>query len=523
MPDAAPRYSRRPAVDFVRHSFSIAPVCTEFPHRRDGDGCGTWSTAVHPEGALYFYDLERRIYTDVDMYNARYREEIERMIYQLHICLKEQPLQPEDYDLVVDLEPDGGPEDFAWRYYYVDHKSRTPFWLHHVDMSQHISEMRGVTSPAHVKHYLESQYWFHWSFYPAGTRPIPQDAYHDLMGILIHGCIDSITSDTSTAPYSTADKRHMVELLRDAKSTVGKESQYLTVSVTRLLAIFAHYKWVYCHGQPHARLDAGHSVYGERPKGRSWLITLLSPLLFYAPEVHLADIEKLWTDEIIVAVDWKKFIDKLLGEWREFILYATVIMTVNVGFLAIPGVVPVNNDNSVSTSLPAQITSYLSVLGSIGSIIVGLVLVRHNRAKSDDHPSTASQYMTRNKHPRLGMEPLAIIMSLPYALLQWAMLMFLVALLLLCFSSTDIQTRVPVGVFSGITAALMVWCIYHLWMTGDVSLRHWVGSITPPFAQVAMDWVMNKPERGRWATVRDILARVSSTTRRFVDHHVNNV
>ncbi|KAI0044955.1 hypothetical protein FA95DRAFT_1597107 [Auriscalpium vulgare] len=524
MPDSVPRYSRRAIATRESPKFILKPMCKTFPY--GNTDCAPWTPAVHPEGALYFFWKAERVYTDCNMYDEVSREEVESFVAWIRRCLEvlKMPFPLNECDLFVDFYLDDDVGGIRWSYYLVDHTARIPFWLHEHDISSEICEMLGVESPSHVRHYLESQYWFHWSFYPAGARPLPRDSYYALMGMLVHGCIDSITSDTSTAPYSIADKRYMVELLRDAKSTLGEESEYLTVSVTRLLAFFAHYKYVYFHGQPTARLDAGHSVYGERPgtKDRTWLIKVLSPLLFYAPEVHLAEIENVWTDEIIVGVAWKKFIEKLVAEWGDIILYATVILTVDVGFLAIPGVVPINGDNSVTSSLPAQITSYLSVLGSVGSIIVGLVLVRHNRAKSDDHPHTASGYMTRNKHPQFGTEPLAIILSLPYALLQWAMLMFLVALLLLCFSSTDLQTRIPVGIFSGATAALMVWCIYHLWMTGDNSLRTWVGSVSPPFAQVA-EWVLHRPERGRWASVGDMWTRLSSSTRRVLDNYVNNV
>ena len=50
-------------------------------------------------------------------------------------------------------------------------------------------------------------------------------------------------------------------------------------------------------------------------------ISMLSPLLFYAPEVHLREIEKLWTDDVITEPVWKSFVSKLLGEWNDLILW----------------------------------------------------------------------------------------------------------------------------------------------------------------------------------------------------------
>jgi hypothetical protein len=66
-----------------------------------------------------------------------------------------------------------------------------------------------------------------------------------------------------------------------------------------------------------------------------------------------------------------------------------VLLTANVGFLAIPGVVLSNLSGTGLTSAsevviftsPSQIASSLSVVGSIGSIIIGLLLFRQNRTK----------------------------------------------------------------------------------------------------------------------------------------------
>ena len=73
------------------------------------------------------------------------------------------------------------------------------------------------------------------------------------------------------------------------------------------------------------------------------------------------------------------------------------MLAVNVGFLAIPGVVPYNLVNGVLTithqaiilgSL-SQITSILSLEASVGSIVISLLLMRHNRTKQEAEPADA--------------------------------------------------------------------------------------------------------------------------------------
>jgi transposase len=66
-------------------------------------------------------------------------------------------------------------------------------------------------------------------------------------------------------------------------------------------------------------------VYDKPKRERTLLITLLSPLLFFAPEVHLRDVERLWTDEVIIETVWKTFMNRLLGEWEDVILWVIQI------------------------------------------------------------------------------------------------------------------------------------------------------------------------------------------------------
>jgi len=73
------------------------------------------------------------------------------------------------------------------------------------------------------------------------------------------------------------------------------------------------------------------------------------------------------------------------------------MLTANVGFLAIPGVVLSNLSGTSLTSASqvviftsaSQIASSLSVEASIGSIMIGLLLVRHNRTKQKEDPAGA--------------------------------------------------------------------------------------------------------------------------------------
>jgi hypothetical protein len=78
-------------------------------------------------------------------------------------------------------------------------------------------------------------------------------------------------------------------------------------------------------GQRCAKLNRDQAIYDVEKSHRSALITIVSPLLFFAPDVHLNSLERVWIDEMINQVPWKSMISKLNEDWREFILFSTVL------------------------------------------------------------------------------------------------------------------------------------------------------------------------------------------------------
>jgi hypothetical protein len=74
------------------------------------------------------------------------------------------------------------------------------------------------------------------------------------------------------------------------------------------------------------------------------------------------------------------------------------MLTVDVGFLAIPGVVPYSLQNGGILTITPQMTvlgslsesSIIISLGaSVGSTIISLLLMRHNRTKQEIEPKDA--------------------------------------------------------------------------------------------------------------------------------------
>jgi len=106
------------------------------------------------------------------------------------------------------------------------------------------------------------------------------------------------------------------------------------------------------------------------------------------------------------------------------LVQGTVLLNANVAFLAIQSV-DVDADGIPQRS-PAQIGSYMSVVGTLGSIILGLFLARKHHVKPKESAQDAASFLiawSPEEHGRsgvrTGLETLAILYSVPYALLMW--------------------------------------------------------------------------------------------------------
>ncbi|KAG9221645.1 hypothetical protein CCMSSC00406_0005558 [Pleurotus cornucopiae] len=418
-----------------------------------------WTAYEHPEGALYFHHEShelKNIFTDASLGTQHVLETITHFVYSFEYFVAANGIRLEPKtELVLDLE-EAGEDEGRCGYYLVDHQNRSVFWLDAFETADlpDWNEVPGVTADAHIRHELEAQYWLHCELFPH-TREVTQDLVDELRDMLTHALGDVSTSPLSTIESTEEELKTMLQAVTAAESKysldllvalaptmtfiieqVGKPAPGSMCLLSRFMHIRARHRFINFHGQPAARLCRNQAIYDESD-GRSYLITLLSPMLFSAPEVHLRMLRDIYVDQVVYATHINKVISRLNNEWQEFILYATVLLNANVAVLAIQSV---DDGGADGARTPVQISSYLSIAMSIGSIILGLLLVRQNRTKGKESAPEAMRFMSRH-----SLEILAILYSLPYALLMWAMLAFVGSFSFLCFDSTSLVTRLLVG------------------------------------------------------------------------------
>ncbi|KAH6891909.1 hypothetical protein BKA70DRAFT_841061 [Coprinopsis sp. MPI-PUGE-AT-0042] len=377
-------------------------------------------------------------------------------------------------------------------YYFVDHSSFSVFWYEETKcVTQEIFEIEaGKLSAGHMKVYIEWEYWKHWCLFP-DLCPTPARVWKVAQNYIRNAQTDVVTSDRPATNFTFEKLRDMMSILTEAREShsfrfgkTGEESPIPAEEcpwfIGRFMEPLARERYLNFYGEKYARMDANQSVYGEKARvelsDTSLLFRILSPLLFCAPEILHMKMETLWVDRIAHAEPWNHFFDTLSQDWAHQLVYASILLTSNIAFLTVPNV---TSENAVIHGTVVQIPSYVSTIATIGSIILGLTFNRQqqNRKRSNKlEQSTAPEiheWLTKRRHNTRGLEPLAVMYSLPFALLMWGMVAFLASFALMCFNHTTTGARI----FTAISGAIIVLFIaWFWWMSWDETTNRWASA-----------------------------------------------
>jgi hypothetical protein len=90
------------------------------------------------------------------MYEPDLRDEMDKFVVRLQKKFQRlqvgHSLDAASYDLVLD-RVETKDRKIIWQYYFVDHKTRTLFWLDHYDMTDLLCEVYGAWQPGHISGY----------------------------------------------------------------------------------------------------------------------------------------------------------------------------------------------------------------------------------------------------------------------------------------------------------------------------------------------------------------------------------
>ncbi|KAG1862139.1 hypothetical protein DFJ58DRAFT_871286, partial [Suillus subalutaceus] len=420
-----------------------------------------WTTLVHPEGSRYFLNKEHRTFTEVDIFNPRIYKSIEYHMRYLRSGLESAVKQEKlnlpiaQVDLVLELKNIDASDDSAivcW-YYFVNHNSRCLFWLHESDVGHVLSDCKGVKSLSHIRLAIQAQYWLHWEYFP-DLCLVSQDHVDEVKDMLIHATCDHITSKRSSALGDVIELKDYISVVDGIKGTYSVSA----ISFVYLAVIDDDFpgenQFINFHGENCVRLISDKTVHGWEYVP-SLLMVVVAPLLFLDPVTQVQELHRVFVDEIASTARWNALSSKLKGRLQDSNLLATVLLNANVGFLALDTV-----DEGSKSAI--QMACYMSLVTSLGSIILGIFLVWHEQTSGDNTALEAASFALRLHDKKHGLEKLAIIYSVPKALLMWGMVFFFAAFSINWCSAGGTISRAVVGALTLIVFVMISYGIIRI-------------------------------------------------------------
>ncbi|KAG1908899.1 uncharacterized protein F5891DRAFT_32125 [Suillus fuscotomentosus] len=456
------RYDRRVLINGDRKSFKVEKGlldCSEELAALEG-----WEPLTHPEGALFFYQSRKRVFTDANVRDPEINIEINKAVETARKGARKADivLDP-SVELALELITEANKKN--WGYYFVDHDRRVIFWFEDYESPHLMNNVRGVERKSHIKYALDSQYWRHIELFP-NKRILPEDIVVTLKEIVMHAHAENITSETCLAPFASSEVASMLGLVDHLKGSTNKEREHSVWIAARLMRLFCNAKFVNFCGQPGARLDVDQSLYGEHDtRSNKPILYIMNVILFGSPVAQSRAIHRIWVDETIVQPRWKDFIDRMTTEWNGYTIFSTVMLAVDISFLAVP---------AIATQTAAIALTYLSCICALGSLVVSLVLAGQVNDSRRGSAADVASFMVGISQSMFGLESLALMLSLPFALLIWGMAFFAGALSTLIFRTSNV---VVISIASPVWVAVFVLAMWPVLTANNIHisrLRSWI-------------------------------------------------
>ncbi|THH00975.1 hypothetical protein EW026_g1618 [Hermanssonia centrifuga] len=285
---------------------------------------------------------------------------------------------PSDVEVVLHARYDAKEAKLMRGYYLASPSLRCIFWLEMVFVNKVTYAVRAAMSEAHLGLAVESHFC-----------------------VLIYILVCHAT-----------DASRCVE-----KYKVDGDSSYHVCAIGHQMEILRYEMFLHYHGEPAVRGSRTESALPEKGRLRvhTYLFKVFSWIFFGMPTLYLKELRKVWVDETVYYDGWRKFTDALKRDWENSITPATVLLSTNVGFLAIQSID--NSPGSVHRSL-AQIASYVSAIMSLFNYITVQILSRQHRDYLYETSNATMNFFDRREN-QVGLEMVAITISLPTGLFIW--------------------------------------------------------------------------------------------------------
>ncbi|KAG8929305.1 hypothetical protein FRC02_005760 [Tulasnella sp. 418] len=370
-----------------------------------------WYAYIHPEGATYHYHPILRVITPCDISNRDNWRSILNAFDVLMASITEKARElPVSCEIYFELS--SGKTRKECLYYLIDHTARIPFWI--TDIATGALGLEPVASSEHMKSVMIPEYWQHIEHFPMHNL-YPLQAEEELIAILGHGLVDDKTAPTSTTPYSAMEVKQFLYALEIMKNNMSstRHDGYRLCTVARLWLMIARTRHVNAYGLRAPRLDRLQST-GVLEGGEEIspvLEVLSSTLLLDTPRTTFKRLRNLWHGRIVYQRHWQAFFEDLRRDWIHSGVLTLGVWIADVGLLY---VVPAR---STSRDLTA-VSCGLSVTG----VLLSSILYKIHTEDKLSGAFAITEYLIRVESYDYGLQPLSVMLSLPYTFFLWAIL-----------------------------------------------------------------------------------------------------
>ncbi|PBK93031.1 hypothetical protein ARMGADRAFT_1165321 [Armillaria gallica] len=431
LPSSIGHYKRKTLIDeFSQAKFTVPAMQTDFnTYRRISPQTGEeevlpmgWSKHTHSDGKPYFHHEHDKIITEEWLYDRDIAEKVARYISILKDAISKRSEsfgRVKSWHLYVEiteyeLPARKGDDGFRCRYYFINHDAECLFWLSKFTLDGYLLELRGEMSPDLIRNVTMSE---------SSTMTSSVDKLKIMSKSIILA-----EGKTSHFINSIANNVALTSEL-DASEIAGEPTAYMMALLRDQILNY--------HGQRDARTYRGESVYGYDHINdmRTVPFRTMNLLLFYAPIKNYTSLHKVWVDRLISIGPWRHLIEQITDKWQQHVGMATILLAVNMAFLAILSV----DDKGASQQHRSvtQILCYLSVASNIATIIIGLLLMNHHNTLKHVDVAVVTDFLERHWQECIGFERLSIMYSTPYALLIWGLASFLASFFSMCLESAN--------------------------------------------------------------------------------------
>ncbi|KAJ6488852.1 hypothetical protein C8R45DRAFT_248391 [Mycena sanguinolenta] len=413
-----------------------------------------WTKLVHLNGGIYYTYANGRLLTTEDIRVKPTRDQVLKVYTSAAACFRSQrddPVHP-DAQRITDLEL------FVM---HVDGKLKSGF------ASWERCERYDYIDNEFVRKSRKS-FWEHVERFPMHRKCFPAFMGTELLSALAFGANERILEiKATTFPFEDAQIERLIRIYRDlrgpADSTPRSLVPALSHHVARVMIPIEASRERYKYGTREARLYRDIAIPPPTWKVRIWDF-VLGIILCGTHKNYRVRLEATIPKGVVSLPEFRSLMKTLLSEWADSNLVATVLVSVTVGFLAVPNT-PLQRSAAMVSSLCAMT-----------SIVTGLHHVWQHREKTDIESSDAGQYLRffqlRTQAGPNALETpdftlTACLLALPLATLQWSVLSFTLTIAAYALQSTSategrILFSVLIGVL-GIAAGAVFLFFWRIW------------------------------------------------------------